>query len=114
MGNHQVGRAMERMAIELTNRRTKGETALGLLDTICSPYRETDAKFESTHPTDPHLVHPDYGFSTDPAGPIGKLIREAFAPDFPEEIGDGEDVDDYFDAWFEGPYKEFRTRYGFW
>ena len=100
---------MGRTATTLLGRRRDDETALDLLDAICEPYRGCDAEFEAEDP--------DYNDYTDPLGPMGKLIREAFAPDFPErctaEPRDHDGQDAYWVAWYDGPYQKFRDRYGF-
>lgn len=82
MGNHEVGRAMGRMAEVVLKLRTNPttQTALSLLDQICEPYRGADAEFEAVDPKRPGHTHPEYGQYTDPKGTLGILIREAFAP----------------------------------
>ena len=105
------------MAVALLGRRRDGETALDLLDTICGVHQGCDAEFEAENPDQPGQVHPDYNDYTDPLGPLGTLIREAFCPDFPETCAahpqDPDAPDAYWVSWFDGPYKEFRNRYGF-
>lgn len=109
MGNHAVGLAMGRLAEEMIDRRHPNESALDLLDKICGPYRNSDAEFESADPENPTQTHPKYDQYTDPDGPIGRLIKEAFAPDFPDPVDD-----DDWESWFDGPYGEFRKRYEFY
>ena len=69
MGNHDVGRAMGRMADTVLKMRTT-QTALELLDEICNPYRGYDAEFEAEDPMEPGHVHPDYIDYTDPNGSL--------------------------------------------
>lgn len=90
MGNHQAGRAMGKTAEAMLRMRTD-QTALMLLDMICFPYEGCDAEFEAEDPNNPGHMHPDYVFYTDPDGPMGKLIIEAF----------GEPGKDYIGAWGE-------------
>ena len=56
------------------------QTALSLLDEICKPYRGADAEFEAEDPNRPGHTHPEYWRYSDPNGPLGILIREAFDP----------------------------------
>lgn len=112
MGNHDAGRAMQRAAEMALKMRTT-QPALELLDSICQPWRGCDAEFESCHPTNPHLVHPDFATSTDPDGPIGRLIAEAFGEAGRDYLKGWPEDEDAVDAWWEGPYGKFRERYEF-
>lgn len=113
MGNHSAGMEMGRAATAALKRRTT-ETALELLDEICEPHRNCDAEFEAEDPKKRGHVHPDYGNYTDPNGPLGKLIAEAFgeagrdyiAPYLSEDEAGG-------DAWYDGTYTAFKNRYEF-
>lgn len=108
MGNHQAGRAMGKTAEALAFTNL---TALAALDMICNPYRGCDAEFEAEDPNRPGHIHPEYADYTDPNGPIGKLIIEAFGEtgkDYYGEWGEAEQ-----DAWFDGPYTKFKDRYEF-
>jgi len=78
MGNHEAGRAMGRGAEMALQMRTN-QTALELLDMICEPYRGADAEFEAVDPDNPRQIHPLFTYYTDPSGPLGILMREAFA-----------------------------------
>ena len=106
MGNHEVGRAMGRSA-ELAIEMRTNQTALELLDKICEPYRGADAEFEAEDPDNPGKQHPEYCRYTDPKGPIGILIREAFDPmvdwialqNLAENTNDDERIDDFYDKW---------------
>lgn len=71
MGNHQAGKAMGLTAVALLANRTN-QTALELLDIICTPYRGCDAEFESEDPANPGSTHPDYHDYTSPDGPVEK------------------------------------------
>ena len=120
MGNHEVGRAMGRMA-EMALKMRTNQTALALLDEICEPYRGSDAEFEAVDPNNPRHIHPEYYRYTDPKGPLGILIREAFDPTVDwialqrkvEETGDQDKIDEYYESWGYGPEKQFDARYEF-
>ena len=120
MGNHEVGRAMGRMA-EISLKMRTNQTALELLDEICKPYRGSDAEFESVDPNNPRQVHPEYCQYTDPKGPLGVLIREAFAPTVDwsalqckaEKTGNDDKIEEFYESWGEGPEKQFNARYEF-
>lgn len=112
MGNHDVGRAMGRIAEILIKKRTH-ETALELLDEICQPYRGYDAEFESEDPDNLGYGHPDYLNYTDPNGPIGRLIIEAFGESSHDYMTGWPEEDAAQEAWWDGPYGKFRKRYGF-
>ena len=77
MGNHTAGLAMGRMAETLITMRTN-QTALELLDEICAQWRGCDAQFGAVNPEHPHQIHPQIYNYTDPSGPLGALISEAF------------------------------------
>jgi len=120
MGNHEVGRAMGRMADMALKMRTV-QTALEILDTICEPYRGADAEFEAEDPNNLRHQHPEYCRYTDPKGPLGILIREAFEPKVDwialqrkiEETGNDDLIDEFYESWGDGPGKQFDTRYEF-
>lgn len=120
MGNHEVGRAMGRMA-EIALKMRTNQNALALLDEICKPYRGADAEFEADDPNNPGNQHPEYCRYTDPKGPLGILIQEAFAPTVDwiavqrkvEETGDDDKTEGFYESWGEGPAKQFDDRYEF-
>lgn len=120
MGNHEVGRAMGRMA-EMALRMRTNQTPLSLLDKICEPYRGADAEFEAVDPKNPGLTHPEYCQYTDPNGPLGVLIREAFdlTGDWvalqreAEESGDDDKIEEFYEDWGTGPKSQFDSRYEF-
>jgi len=120
MGNHEAGKAMGRMA-EMALKMRTNQTALELLDEICEPYRGCDAEFESVDPNNPRQTHPEYGDYTDPKGPLGFLIREAFDSSVDwidlqrkaDETGDSDKVDEFYESWGEGPERQFSARYEF-
>jgi len=111
---------MGRMATLALKMRTN-QSALSLLDEICEPYRGADAEFEAEDPNNPGQTHPEYCRYTDPKGPLGILIREAFNPTVDwialqlkaEETGDGDKIDEFYESWGEGPGKQFDSRYEF-
>jgi len=112
MGNHTAGRAMGKAAEMALEMRTD-QKALDLLDKICEPWRGCDAEFEGEDPKRPGYVHPEYSKYTDPNGPMGLLIIEAFGdPDRDYMRGWPEDAD-AVDQWWDGPYGKFRARYEF-
>jgi hypothetical protein len=125
MGNHAVGHSMQRLAEEAMRNRN-GESAMDILDRICSPYRGTDAEFESEDPDRPGYVHPEYGDATDPhpKAALGMLMVEAFAPnglsDLPryapmvDDSADAAAEETACDAWWAEVYDPFKARYGFW
>ena len=103
--------------------RQPGQTALALLDMICRPYEGCDAEFEGEDPKHRGHIHPDYTFYTDPVGPLGVLIAEAFAPDrdwvadwrawrLSPQYGE-EGVGNVRDMWEDGPMEKFDRRYDF-
>ena len=120
MGNHEVGRAMGRMA-EIALKMRIYQAALVLLDEICEPYRGSDAEFEAVDPNNPGLTHPEYCQYTDPKGPLGVLIREAFDPTVDwialqreaEKTGDDDKIEEFYESWGDGPEKQFDARYEF-
>ncbi len=120
MGNHGAGRAMGRMAEMALKMRTT-QTALALLDEICEPYRGCDAEFEAEDPNHPGRQHPKYCRYTDPTGPLGILIREAFDPnvdwialqDSAESSDDDDTIEAFYENWGTGPCKKFDQRYDF-
>lgn len=100
------------------------QTAIQLLDMICKPFEGCDAEFEADDPAKPGHEHPVYTYYTDPLGPLGQLIAEAFAPER-NWIADWvtwEKSDDFGnegngnvrDLWYEGPKRTFSRRYDFW
>jgi len=120
MGNHEVGKAMGRMAVMALKMRTN-QTALEILDEICEPYRGADAEFEAEDPGNPGHTHPEYCRYTDPKGPLGSLIREAFDPatdwialeDKIEATGDDDKIEEFQESWGYGPEEQFDARYEF-
>jgi hypothetical protein len=68
-------------ATEALKIRQSGQSALQLLDMICLPYKGCDAEFEAEDPSKRGHINPAFTFYTDPPGPLGKLIAEAFAPE---------------------------------
>jgi len=120
MGNHEVGRSMGRMA-EMALKMRTNQTALALLDEICEPYRGADAEFEAVDPNNPRHTHPEYWRYTDPKGPLGILIREAFDPTVDwvalqrkaEETGDDDKIEQFYESWGVGPASQFDARYEF-
>ena len=120
MGNHDAGRAMGRMADMALKMRTN-QTALALLDQICEPYRGCDAEFEAEDPNHRGHIHPEYTHYTEPNGPLGILITEAFGQGTDWNglrakalaTGDDDKVEAFDDAWYDGPYSAFRSRYEF-
>lgn len=120
MGNHEVGRAMGRMA-ELSLKMRTNQTALALLDEICEPYHGFDAEFEAVDPNNPSHTHPEYCRYTDPKGPLGILIQEAFDPETNwivlqrevEKSGDDDKIEEFYESWGNGPEKQFDSRYEF-
>jgi hypothetical protein len=120
MGNHHVGRAMGRMADMALKMRTN-QTAISLLDEICEPYRGADAEFEAEDPKNPGHQHPKYCRYTDPKGPLGILIKEAFDPttdwlalqEQAEKTGDDDTIESFYESWGNGPEAKFDARYEF-
>lgn len=108
MGNHAVGEAMSQMAENLITRRRDGEAALAMLDTICEPYRNTDAEF--SYSIDPHAETA-----------LGVLLVEAFAPNGADDLERYmpmlDDTHPRHDAasddWHREIYEPFIARYGF-
>ena len=120
MGNHEVGRAMGRMA-EMALKMRTDQTALSLLDEICEPYRGADAEFEAVDPNNPRQTHPKYCRYTDPRGPLGILIGEAFGSTVDwialqrevEGTGDNDKIQEFYESWGTGPAEQFDARYEF-
>jgi len=114
-----MGQAAERAVLA----RKAGETALSILDSICTLYRGCDAEFESVDPNNPDQVHPAFNDYTDPhpLAALGMLMIEAFAPngvvDQPryEPMMDANHPDEEvaYDAWDAEVYKPFNERYRF-
>lgn len=119
MGNHSAGRAMDNaaktawMLIE-KNRVKMGIDeqeidALYLLDYICGSNKGCDAEFEVKGET--------YTFSTDPQGPLGRLISIAFGDgrDWAKDCDQDADRenDKAWNEWYSGPEKLFSDRYDF-
>ena len=125
MGNHDAGRAMGRMAAMALKMRTS-QSALELLDEICRPWQGCDAEFDAVDPNNPRQSHPVYCRYTDPEGPLGTLIREAFdfetdwiallheAKERHRTTEDDEIMEEFWESWQgTGPAKQFDERYGF-
>ena len=102
---------MGKMAEAMLKMRTT-QTAIELLDQICEPWRGCDAEFESEDTNAPGRTHPDYTHYSDPTGPIGVLITEAFG-EAGRDYSDGWPDDAAVDAWWDGPRRLFRERYAF-
>ena len=91
------------------------------LNQICEPYRGYDAEFEAEDPNNPGHTNPRYCRYTDPKGPLGILIQEAFEPKVDwitlqrkiEEIGDDDKMEEFYECWGTGPEKQFSSRYEF-
>ena len=122
MGNHQAGREIGKAAEAAVAVRKAGETALAILDRVCSRHRGCDAEFESEDPNNPSNVHPDYDSYTDPhpGAALGMLLIEAFAPngmaDLPRYapmLSRGPEEEKACDAWWTEVYFKFRDRFGF-
>ena len=114
MGNHYVGKAMGRMA-EMALKMRTNQTALELLDEICEPYRGADAEFEAEDPNNKGNIHPEYPHYTEPNGPLGILMAEAFSPliDWNREAVNTKDDEVFADRWNDEVYRKFRSRYEF-
>jgi hypothetical protein len=101
MGNHNVGRGMDSAARVFwqawknhsPSRSPSKDDALAALDLMAEDYRGADAEFDDSA---------NYG------EPLGNLIALAFGWSDEQEA-----ADDDGEAWDEGPYMEFRTRYAF-
>ncbi len=123
MGNHAVGNTVGPQAEVALRNRQPGETALDILDRLCEPWRGTDAEWESTDPSDPDSVHPEFLLWTDPhpKAALGLLMVEAFAPNGLADLGryeaqfDADDPDEEAacEAWWEEVYEPFKRRYNF-
>lgn len=122
MGNHVAGRAMGMLAEEAIRNRQSGESALSILDRICTPYSNTHLDWKAEDPARPGRVHPDYGSYTDPhpKAALGMLILEAFAPNGVADLHryapmlDAEHPDESaYDAWWTEVYEPFQARYNF-
>ena len=112
MGNHTAGMAMGRLATAMLRTRV-AQPALSMLDEICERYRGCDAEFEVENSAKPGTVQPEYDSYTNPAGPLGILIAEAFGvPGRDYKTGFPHDAA-AVDAWWDGPYGEFDKRYEF-
>lgn len=123
MGNHAVGQAMDRAAQQAVRTRQPGESAIQILDRICTPYRNTDAEFESTDPAAPDQVNPEFDDSRDPHpnAALGMLLLEAFAPHGVADLlryaamlnDDDPQAEFACDAWWAEVCEPFRKRYQF-
>lgn len=95
---------------ELALKMRTNQTALALLDEICEPYRGCDAEFEAEDPKNPGKIHPGYCHYTNPKGPLGILIGEAFDPIVNWvikevevlETGDDDKIEEFYESWSEG------------
>jgi hypothetical protein len=110
MGNHTAGKAMG-VAAEIAIKARTDQTAIELLDKICLPYKGCDAEFEAENPLRLGSTHPEYNSYTDPNGPLGVLIAEAFGE--PNYDYYSEWLKDDNDGWWDGPYGQFNERYSF-
>ncbi len=123
MGNHSVGKAVGRMADEALRGRRDGESAIEILDRICTPYRNSDAEWDAADPADPTKTHPEFVAYTDPhaRAALGMLMLEAFAPNgvadreryAPMLDSDDPDEEVACEAWWAEVYEPFKQRYGF-
>jgi hypothetical protein len=132
MGNHTAGLAMGLMAKQMLDHRSQEQTALSILDSVCEPYRNCDAEFESQDPNQLSHVHPEFDDYTypHPKAALGMLMVEAFAPnginDLPKYQGfsmsmllesdqpyDETKGDAAWEKWSEEILNPFRERYGF-
>jgi hypothetical protein len=114
MGNHHAGKAMG-IAAEVALKMRTTQKAIDILDQICKPWYGCDADFEAEDPNNLGHDHPDYGSYTDPQGPLGILIAEAFGKpgkDYKYKLdGTYETNEKESDKWYDGPYRKFRKRY---
>jgi hypothetical protein len=110
MGNHAAGKAMG-LASELAIKMRTDQTAIELLDKICLPYKGCDAEFEAEDPLRPGYISPEYDAYTDPNGPLGLLITEAFGESNHDYCAEW--LEDEIDSWWDGPYSQFNQRYSF-
>lgn len=117
MGNHTAGKAMGVAAAAFIAARNGADrSALEFLDSICMPWKGCDAEFEAEDPKCPGHIHPDYVFYTDPSGPLGRLMAEAFGDesrDYAEELEQDLDNDAVDSRWYLEVEKPFRARYDF-
>lgn len=122
MGNHAVGLAIGLAAQEAVRCRNSDESALDILDRICSQYAGCDAEFESQNPDKKDEVHPDFFDFRDPhpKAALGMLMLEAFSPNGVADIvkyepmltgEEGEEA--ACDLWWEQVRNKFRDRYDF-
>lgn len=112
MGNHRAGIAMGKAA-EMALKMRTNQTAIELLDMICEPYRGCDAEFEAEHPDLPGRVHPEIVDYTDPNGPLGVLIVEAFGESGCDYMRGWPEDEESVKAFYYGPYNQFSERYEF-
>jgi hypothetical protein len=123
MGNHTVGLVVGPQAELALKTRERGETALAILDRLCTPWRNTDAEWESADPANPTQVNPEYGHLTDPhpKAALGMLMVEAFAPNGLADLAryapmldaEGQAEESACDAWWTEVYAPFNKRYDF-
>ena len=123
MGNHATGTAIGLASIEAVRSRKPGESALSILDRLCTPYRGDDAEFESMDPNKPDYVHPECDDWRYPhrSMALGMLMLEAFAPNGIDDLAryhpmlDGEGVaqEDAWAAWKSEVCDPFSDRYYF-
>jgi hypothetical protein len=116
MGNHYAGKAMG-VAAEIALKMRTNQKAIDILDQICKPWQGYDVEFEAEDPKNPGHDHPDYTFYTDPTGPLGILIIEAFGEkgvDYKyENTKSYEDLEKAQEKWYYGSCKKFHDRYDF-
>jgi hypothetical protein len=114
MGNHDAGRAMGRAAEMWWLGRddippTSSAEALRVLDTICEPYRGSDAEFEAAFTGSEAAGN--YNDYRDPDAPLGRLMIVAFevSPNVVASIDEEED-----NRWYEEVVVKFKDRYDFY
>jgi hypothetical protein len=116
MGNHFAGKAMG-VAAEVALKMRTNQKAIDILDQICKPWQGCDAEFEAEDPENQGHDHPDYTFYTDPNGPLGILITEAFGKkgkDYKyKNNGNMDAFEKAQEEWGCGPCRKFDDRYDF-
>jgi len=127
MENRTIGTRMGLAAQTALLARAKGESALSILDKICSPYHGLNADFDAWDPADARSQHPVIRSHLDahPQAALGMLMVEAFAPDGLADLaqyqpafdkttaGTWSERDDALDLWYVHVEEPFRKRYDF-